>query len=161
MKQFNDSKGNTWRVEMNVGTIKRIRDTCGIDLLEAPKGQVIVDLSENEVLILEVLLATLRPQIDQQGMSDDEFFACLVGDGIDKAYIALLDDLADFFRDPAKRRAMKTLLNKLRETEARADKLMADRVNDPRIDKAINQAFEDASRRFTDSLDSLASTPTP
>jgi len=80
-------RGRAWNVEINVDAIKRVRGTCGVDLLDASDKQksLLTDLATDPVLLVDVIYVVCKPQADDRGVSDEDFGRAMAGDAIDRA----------------------------------------------------------------------------
>lgn len=136
MKSFTDTLGRTWTIVVNVATIKRVRALCDVDLnaiIEVddgkPSAELLERLSEDPVLLVDVLYAVCKPECDKKNVSDEDFGAAMAGDAIDQATSALLDEVIDFFPE-AKRLAFRKILSASRRfahvARKRMEALMAD-----------------------------------
>lgn len=134
MATFKTLDGKQWLVEMNYLTVKRVRDLCGVNVLdicnldkESLSGWVADDLK-----VLEVICAVVRPQLAALDMADEQFFAACDGGVLKEAVERLVDQVSDFFQEP-RRGLVKKVIAKLRETERKMETAAA---------KAIDQALE-------------------
>jgi hypothetical protein len=107
---FATLNGTRLHVEVTMLTVKRVRDLCAVDVLDifGTNDQLGGYLGDN-VKLMEVVCAVVRPQLHALGWSDDEFFAQLNGDTLARAADCLLDEVADFFREPRKGLVKKAL----------------------------------------------------
>jgi len=117
MKTFSDNTGRVWSVTINVGAVKRVRDACGVNLLDAVGGTLIQQLIDDPVLLADIVYCLVKDQADAAGITDEQFGRCLAGDAIDAATAAVLEELVDFF--PLRRRTI------LRKALAKAKALEA------------------------------------
>lgn len=143
MKSFRDSQSREWTVEVNVSALKRVKDSTGLDLtrLVDPDSDVIRQLSDDVFLLYEVLCALIRPQIEQQGLSAEEFGAALDEDSTEKAATALFEAIIDFFRED-KRTLLKRAFSKVKDA---AERTQSEAIN--RAMKEVeSEAFEEAIR---------------
>jgi hypothetical protein len=101
---FADNKGRRWTVEVNVGTIRRVKALLGVNLLEAVTGELANRMGEDPALFGDVLFACIKPQADAAGVTDSEFGEGLSGDATEEASLAFLQAVVDFF--PKGRREM-------------------------------------------------------
>jgi len=132
MKSFTDNAGRLWTLAVNVAAIKRVRAICDVDLnsiveLDAknnPTAKLLERLSTDPVLLVDVLYAVCKDQADKLGVTDEQFGAAMVGDGIEQASMALLEAIADFF--PARRRE---LMHKLLSRAKQLDTVMLDEAD--------------------------------
>jgi uncharacterized protein YdaU (DUF1376 family) len=122
MAKFKTLDGKEWVVEVTYLTVKRVRDLCGVNVLdicnldkESLSGWVADDLK-----VLEVICAVVRPQLAAIDMADDEFFAVCDGQVLKEAVERLVDQVSDFFQEPRKG-LVKKVIAKLRETERKME----------------------------------------
>lgn len=191
MKTFKDRNGREWRLDINVTTIKRVRDLVDVDLLQSLGGELMVKLADDEIKMVDVLYGLCKPQADElpcakcdgsrkykregEGQTevpcpaceqtgrftDAQFGEALVGEAIDDAYKALLEELAGFFRDPAKRRVMETLMKKQGRFSEKQLAMLEKKMADPRLDALLERKLQEAGDSFTNALESFDSTPAP
>lgn len=132
-------------VTVNVGTVKLVRALCNVDLMEIvragagdkPDFDLISKISEDPILLVDILYATCKAQCDTLKITAEDFAAGLGGDVIATATDVFLDEVLDFFpkarREPlqivlrAGRRAQEKLLAEIPKTidvEAMADEIV-------------------------------------
>lgn len=92
MRKFIDSTGDTWKVDITVGTMLDVHSALGYDLSESietiPSGLV------GQVALLAVLCSE---QIEQRGLTERDFALRLSGEAFADATDCLMRELADFF----------------------------------------------------------------
>ncbi|MDX1967000.1 MAG: hypothetical protein SFV23_07510 [Planctomycetaceae bacterium] len=103
MRSFVDKKGESWPVEITLGTLLRVKHATGHDMLNiaAPvKGEqpLAVRLVREADVLAAVLTAVVQPYLRGKSVSDEEFADRLGGKAIDDGMVALLQEWADFFR---------------------------------------------------------------
>jgi hypothetical protein len=135
MAKFKTIDGQEWVIDVTYLTVKRVRDLCAVNLLDicnldkgALSGWVADDLK-----VIEVICAVVRPQLAAADMSDEDFFAACDGGVLKEAVERLVDQVSDFFHEPRKG-LVKKVVAKLRETERKME-AQAERV----IDAALSQ----------------------
>jgi hypothetical protein len=160
MAKFKTLDGKEWVIDVTYLTVKRVRDLCSVNLLdicnldkESLSGWVADDLR-----VLEVVCAVVRPQLAALDMSDEDFFAACDGGVLKEAVERLVDQVSDFFQEP-RRGLVKKVILKLRETEKKME-AQAEKA----IDAALSQCdFEAALRTHgssgSTSPESSASSP--
>lgn len=118
MAKFKTLDGKEWVIDVTYLTVKRVRDLCGVNLLdicnldkESLSGWVADDLQ-----VLEVVCAVVRPQLAAIDMSDEDFFAACDGGVLKEAVERLVDQVSNFFQEPRKG-LVKKVIAKLREAE--------------------------------------------
>jgi hypothetical protein len=62
MHQFTDRSGRRWLIQIDVSTIKRVRSLTGVNLLDIVAGELIERLSNDPLLLADVLYAVVQPQ---------------------------------------------------------------------------------------------------
>jgi hypothetical protein len=125
MKQFTDAEGRTWEVAVNVNAVKRVRDLAGVDLLDAAGNDLLSRLAADPCLLVNVIFALVKPQADAAKVSDESFGRAMIGDVLDAASAALVQDLLAFFPRAQRLRALGRLGKALQEREAEAAGLLA------------------------------------
>ena len=149
MKTFTDNTGRTWTLSVTVGTIKRVRALCGVDLAniitmesgKTPNVGLLERLAADPVLLVDVLFAVCKPEADAKGITDEEFGRAMAGDAIELAATALLDEIIDFFPE-AKRLAFKKILSATRRFEEIARKKMNDLLADGKFEDRLVSELE-------------------
>lgn len=116
MKSFTDNTGRAWLVNVNVGTIKRVRALCGVDLAN------IISIESGQ-----------KPKI--------ELLERLASDAIEFATSALLDEIIDFFPE-AKRKVFRRILDATRRFETKTKEALSTLLADPKLDARIDAALE-------------------
>lgn len=142
MPSFKDRAGRSWLVELDVSTVRRVRQKTedGIDLLAVfdNDGELLNRLYSDPILLAEVLWAICQPQIDDKQITDEEFGRGLAGEAIADATTALLEALADFFPGP-KRTALLKAKVKIGELEKLADHRVQMEVDRIDLAKLLDQ----------------------
>jgi hypothetical protein len=81
MKTFSDNSGRSWGVTINVGAVKRVRDACGVNLLDAVGGTLIQQLIDDPVLLADIVYCLCKEAADAggdcQGMAHSRLQALL------------------------------------------------------------------------------------
>lgn len=158
MHTFKDATGRDWVIAVNVDAVKRLRGSeLKIDLLAViePKDDLLRRLADDPVLLCDVLYVLCAEEAKTRGVSDEDFGRGLAGEAIDRATAALLEEIADFFRD-GRRLTLRKVLAKMGEAEAAAGRMAAERIDAIDVDDLTRRAFGDSS---TNSPASPASTP--
>jgi hypothetical protein len=156
MAKFKTLDGKEWVVEVTYLTVKRVRDLCGVNVLdicnldkESLSGWVADDLK-----VLEVICAVVRPQLAALEMSDEDFFAACDGSVLKEAVERLVDQVSDFFQEPRKG-LVKKVIAKLRETERKME-AQAKQA----IEQVLSQCdFEEALKTHGSSGSTLPASP--
>jgi len=139
MTTFTNNQGQSWEVQINVATLKRVRDILGIDLVNDPETKNLSQLADDEIMIVDVIYLICRDQAVERNISDEEFGKCMAGDAITQACNALMEGLANFFQSPSKRRAIKIMT----QAATKIETAMQNQLNDPAIEKKIDTAINE------------------
>lgn len=101
MQTFKDSEGREWKVEVSIGTAKRIRDLLKVDLLALDQGDppLAHRLATDVILLCDILYVVVKPQAEALDVSDEVFGASLGGTAIQNAVNALYAELESFFQN--------------------------------------------------------------
>ena len=118
MTCFTDNQERTWSLSVNVNTLRRVKALCGVMLTDLvvlepgkkPTMELLERLANDPVLLVDVLYAAIKPEADARGISDELFGAAMVGDVLETAVTALLEEVIAFFPS-AKRMVLKRLLD--------------------------------------------------
>ena len=151
MKAFTDTNDRTWEITLNVAAMKRVRDAFrdaehpenSVDLLDVLDGKLLERLSNDPILLCDILYLLIKPQADAQGITDEDFGAALGGDAIDDATTALLEELVNFSRR-SRRAALRTLLAKIDQLEAKVSERVIAEIDSGRLDQMLEQELEQA-----------------
>lgn len=101
MAVFRTTDGLEWTLAVNVGTIKRVRELTGVQLLSLLSDTVEVSgVFSDDVRLAEVIEAVIRPQLEKAGKTADDFFSVIDGTVVEQAAEALLREVANFFQEP-------------------------------------------------------------
>ncbi|WP_417849419.1 hypothetical protein [Thalassoglobus sp.] len=150
MKSFTDAKGNTWTIEVNVTTLQRVKGLTGINLtnLIDAKGDTFTKVVEDVFVMFDVLTALVRPQLDAQGMTTEQFGESLDETSLEAAVHALIEAVIDFFRE-GKRTLLKRAFTKVKTAAERRQSTNIDKamqaVESPEFDQAIENALQSTS----------------
>jgi hypothetical protein len=121
MRSFTDKNGKQWLVDITWLTVERVRAACGIDMpgLFDPHLDNYGKLLADELKLIEVVFECCRAAAEQEGLTLDDLKATWQGEIADAAYEAWKESLIDFFRDPARRTALRTMLKTIEEVGAK------------------------------------------
>jgi len=95
MKQFKDAKGDTWTVEVNGATVKRVKEHLKGDLGDL---EFLSRCDAEIALKVDLLYVVCLPEADKRGIQDIDFAAQLGGEALFDAMEVLWESLIDFFQ---------------------------------------------------------------
>ena len=161
MKTFNDSAGRTWTVAVTINAVKRVKGLLDVDLTDLMDGDppLLTRLDTDIVLLCDLVFALVKPQADEQGVTDEAFAEALGGDAIIQAHDALLEELADFFRSLRRTDVTKALEKQIAMVRAAVQAAEA-RIESVDVDTEIDKAFRSGDSSGN-SPGSSESTPDP
>ena len=148
MKVFKDSNGQDWQIILNVLQMKRVRAALGIDLVNVitldKDGAVKVDLidriANDPCLLVDILWVIVQDQAKSIGVTDEQFGSALVGDAIERATAAFLDELVDFFPG-ARRLFLKKAVDLARKYAGEWTTVLAKALESPELEKKIAESM--------------------
>lgn len=140
MADFRDAQERSWVLKLDAPSIRAVRDSCGVDLIDL-ESQAFLSLADDPVLLVDVLWTLCRDQAASQGVTERQFGESLVGDPIQGATEALLKSILDFF--PARKRSLLTsLVEESEAIRAQSEQMALDQIRDPRLRKRLADAME-------------------
>lgn len=96
MKSFKDNMEQTWKLQLTLGRVRKIRERIGLDVLNPRHYMQILD-SLTDRLTYVCLLC--EDQAKEYEIDADEFEERLMGEGFaDAASMAFLEETKDFFQ---------------------------------------------------------------
>ena len=148
MKVFKDTNGQDWQIILNVLQMKRVRAALGIDLVNVitldKDGAVKVDLidriANDPCLLVDILWVIVQDQAKSIGVTDEQFGTALVGDAIERATAAFLDELVDFFPG-ARRLFLKKAVDLARKYAGEWTTVLAKALESPELEKKIAESM--------------------
>jgi hypothetical protein len=143
MSVFKDSKGREWTLKLDAPSITKVREEFdGLDLANLD-GSVYLKLTEDVVLLVNVLWVLVRDQAQALSPSvvDIDFGRALVGDCIDNATNALLEAVSNFI--PQRKRVLLTAAVREQEKlrQETTERVLA-RIQDPAMKVRAMDALE-------------------
>lgn len=159
MATFQDNKGRTWDLTLNIATLKRVRERVKVDLLSSKLPHLLEQVFTDPVALCDVLFAVVEPIAKKDGVTDVAFGESLAGDCIDAAGVALLESIRDFTPNPRTRaRVGEVVRGLLQAAEAMND------AEDARLKRAMTNlqtAVAGGSSTSSPALPASAQTPSP
>ena len=169
MKQFVDRTGRSWTVEVNVTSLRRVKAATAIDLtrLADPQDGTLGRLTGDLFCLFDCLCALVQPQLIERNVSTEQFGEALDEESAERAVVALLEAVIDFFQD-GKRTLLKRALSKVTAAAERVKTQSLDQalraIESPEFDRALETALQSESTfgsSSTNSPESSASIPVP
>ncbi|WP_437226007.1 hypothetical protein SH661x_004357 [Planctomicrobium sp. SH661] len=156
MKSFTDRQGRSWTIEINYTSLRRVHALTGINLTRIvdPHSNVMEQLTGDPFVLFDCLVAVLQPQLDEKGLSPEQFGEALDEESGDKASMALIEAIIDFFPE-GKRMLLRRALTKVLTAAERRQLATLDQalqaVESPEFNQAIETALDEAGRSIVSS----------
>ena len=161
MKSFRTTTGRVLETTITVDVVKRVKALTGINLLIVPdKPEMLKDLSADPITFIDLIYAVVKRQLDDAGVTDEQFGEMLDGTAIEDATSAFLEGLVDFFpgaRGAMLRRVLDRATNWMAKSDAKITEAMENGEIDAAIDSALSQLTDGNSS--TKSQDAPESSP--
>lgn len=104
MHVFKDNTGREWTVEVNMLTVKRVKNLLDVNIADLNNQEVLNRMQNDMFFVVDLLYVVCKPQADKLNISDEEFAAGLLGDSLVSAIKAFLNSYIDFFPPKIRRR---------------------------------------------------------
>lgn len=107
---FRTRDGTEFVVEVTMLTVKRVRQLLGVNVLDIlGTGDELGGYVTDDVRLMDVLCAVVRPQLERMGWTDEQFVHGFDQAVLVRAVDCLLDEVASFFQEPRKGLVKKAL----------------------------------------------------
>ncbi len=150
MKTFTDTQGRSWSIAINFTSLCRVKDLTGVDLIKFVdvRSETFSEVVDDAYLLFDVLCAVVKPQMQQTGISIEEFGTALDETALESAVKTLIEGVIDFFRDE-KRLILRKAFNKVMNAAEQRQTSVMDRarmeIDSPQFDQAIETALNSMS----------------
>ncbi len=98
MQTFTDFKGDRWDVVISVDTVRRVRRTLDIDILQA---ETFLKQLQDIVTLCDILYLICEKEAGERAIDSEEFGRRLLGSALRQARDALMEAYINFTPDPA------------------------------------------------------------
>lgn len=177
MARFTDSNGDDWLVVITVFHADRCKADVDVNLNDALVGvraggevteeNLITRLDADPGLLVSVLYSLCRDQVDERGLSPDDFARRFAGDVINSAFAALVEALLAFFPKPNQRAALEAQLRLMADAQRRllerwkTAQATVDAMAATAIDRQVDAELEKLRVRFGQATSTGSSTAPP
>lgn len=150
MKKFTDKNKKDWYVDLTVGSAKRVKADCGIDLLNIidfetkAKKSPLEELAENPMLVVDVLFSMCRKQAEERNIDDTAFAELFDGDVIQEAVDALLEEIINFSH-PARRKVLLKIHEKNKQLAGEVERKIDEIISTPEFDNDLEVFMKSSS----------------
>lgn len=141
MRSFIDDHKRQWDIRVTIGSVKKIKSRCNIDLFDFGKDGFLKTLIEDHNIMADIYWILLEKQAKENEIDLDSFLDGLAGDTLPLALKAFLDDLIDFFQG-SKKKAAKTVLAKTNDLVEMAYDDVAEKAELLNVEKIYQEAIK-------------------
>jgi len=149
MHTFTDADGKKWTIQLDTRMTRAIRSEIGVDLLNLDE-KTIADLTQNDEILVDVISFICTDQIKRREMSEVDFARCIIGDVIDDASDALINELVFITR-----RNRRVIMKKAWEKTKAAEKKMTDHAMMILDSGIVEEKVEEAIQEMEAGIGSL------
>ncbi|MEO2045206.1 MAG: hypothetical protein ABGX16_01365 [Pirellulales bacterium] len=156
MAAFTDRKGNSWVIDVNTTSLKKLK-THGYDISETVEdGSIITRMMEDPIFLVDLIYVLCQDQAEKRSISDEQFGEMVGrGDIIGPATEALVEELTLFFR--SRGQVMDKAMSKFLSLQGKMVEEAKRKIDSVDEDLVI----ERFGKSLTDSLDTLGLTQAP
>jgi hypothetical protein len=157
---FRDLAGRTWRIKINVASLRMLRSDQDLDLLKILDREKtpLAQLADDPFRLCDVLWALIKGQAAEAAVAELDWLESMAGDVLSEAAYALMEATIDFFPQH-RREPLAAMLKKMKTAEAALTKRMTHLAESETVDQAINQELEKAETMAAEKLRTLLTRP--
>lgn len=137
MHTFTDKAGRSWDLEATYASYARVKAHTGVSLFDlATEERKSLGQLADPFVLGQVIWCMVEPQAVSRGLTPEQFYEAFDGETLERSYNALVDEMV-FFCPTRARKVLTVAVQKVREADAVADKMVDERM--PEIAKAIDE----------------------
>ena len=115
MKIWKDAEGHTYETKITVAEIRDVKTELGINLMDIATGDLLQKISEDVILLCDILYVINRVQAKEHGLDDVQFGRNLYGDALEDATRAFMEEMINFFPNQRTRALLTKAMTKGQE----------------------------------------------
>lgn len=123
-KTFKDGKSREWTLSFNIGIVREIKNTIGVDFGDMQGGALIM-LANDHAKFAMLLWMLCEKQADASGIDEVDFAESLDADAIESAELCLEGAIVSFTRAP-----MRAAVKEAMDSAAKAQAAQAEVIRD-------------------------------
>ena len=135
MKIWKDAEGHTYETKITVAEIRDVKTELGINLMDIATGDLLQKISEDVILLCDILYVINRSQAKEYGIDDVQFGRNLYGDALEDATHAFVEEMINFFPNQRTRQLLTKAMTKGQERMDKAldlaEKSLEEELNRP------------------------------
>lgn len=152
MKTFNDKNKKAWRIELTVGSARRVKADTGIDLVNIvaignqgkASSEALEKLIDDPFALVDVLYSLCAPQAEKENVGPEAFAELFDAPAIEAATTALVEEIINFF-PPTKKKAVEKIYKIAQEVAAKNEAKLTELLNSPELEKEIENKLSSLS----------------
>lgn len=135
MKIWKDAEGHAYETKITVAEIRDVKTELGINLMDIATGDLLQRISEDVILLCDILYVINRSQAKEYGIDDVQFGRNLYGDALEEATRAFMEEMINFFPNQRTRQLLTKAMTKGQERMDKAldlaEKTLEEELNKP------------------------------
>ena len=135
MKIWKDAEGHSYETKITVAEIRDVKTELGINLMDIATGDLLQRISEDVILLCDILYVINRSQAKEYGIDDVQFGRNLYGDALEEATRAFMEEMINFFPNQRTRQLLTKAMTKGQERMDKAldlaEKSLEEELNKP------------------------------
>ena len=135
MKIWKDAEGHAYETRITVAEVRDVKTALGINLMDIATGDLLQRISEDVVLLCDILYIVNRSQAKEYGIDDVQFGRNLYGDALEEATRAFVEEMINFFPSQRTRQLLTKAMTKGQERMDKAldlaEKSLEEELNKP------------------------------
>ena len=135
MKIWKDAEGHAYETKITVAEIRDVKTELGINLMDIATGDLLQRISEDVILLCDILYVVNRSQAKEYGIDDAQFGRNLYGDALEEATRAFMEEMINFFPNQRTRQLLTKAMTKGQERMDKAldlaEKTLEEELNKP------------------------------
>lgn len=143
---FKDTEGAVWTLKLNYGVATRVKDICGINLLDLiksdDKGKVSFDafgnLLQDPFALLGVLFVMVEVEAKARNITEETFPDRFDGDTMFAAVDAFTQEYVDFFPNPTIRENLRVVFKTSKEAAEILQREATEKVKSLTADQMVS-----------------------
>lgn len=104
MKTFKDNKDREWDIEVNMFTVKKVKDLLGVNIVDLDDNKTMSRIKDDMIFVIDVIYVLCKKQVKERKMNEESFAEGLFGDPLAKAVAAFIEAWTDFFPSTTRKR---------------------------------------------------------
>lgn len=135
MKIWKDAEGHAYETKITVAEIRDVKTELGINLMDIATGDLLQKISEDVILLCDILYVINRSQAKEYSIDDVQFGRNLYGDALEEATRAFMEEMINFFPNQRTRQLLTKAMTKGQERMDKAldlaEKSLEEELNKP------------------------------